>query len=375
MKYHDEIGERIFDVLVEEDVLVLNDFDILRTTSGTIVPLVVQIPTVIDIIDGTVTIDFVENIGDPQINAIEVIFMKMIAPSSPVTSRVPSNPKSTIPTPTSVTQENAPTKLPTKPSTNQPTTLPFTPRPTSMPEPNVSTDRPTNIPWQTPVQGPILMNVTTPTTAVPVGSSFTNIPNAPMIVTVRPILVPMTKNSTLVVEPLNSTRPPNFRYTRAPTRTPLLQLSQRPTTNTSNAINTTNTTPVVAVPIKAPVVPNTTVPVHRPLLQPPVVVVGNILHRINCGSTHQVIVPPNQVVWTPDQYVTNGQSYNSCGNSIDDTKNPSQNISSNITNANSTTSIYCTSRYFRWVDQPPYRYELPVPVSNRTYSEIGRAHV
>lgn len=72
-----------------------------------------------------------------------------------------------------------------------------------------------------------------------------------------------------------------------------------------------------------------------------------VLHRINCGSTNEAIVPPNNVVWSPDQYSAAGLSYNNCGST--------------------TTSIYCTSRYFLTTDSAPRRYELPVTVSNRTY--------
>jgi hypothetical protein len=72
------------------------------------------------------------------------------------------------------------------------------------------------------------------------------------------------------------------------------------------------------------------------------------IHRINCGSTKQVVVPPNNVVWAPDQYSTPGKMYDTCGTN--------------------TTSIYCTNRYFRTVDSAPHQYNLPVPTNNRTYT-------
>jgi hypothetical protein len=75
---------------------------------------------------------------------------------------------------------------------------------------------------------------------------------------------------------------------------------------------------------------------------------GNIVHRINFGSTNHVTVPPNNVVWTPDQYSTSGLSFSTCGNT--------------------TTSIYCTSRYFRIVDAVPHRYNIPVPTNRQTYT-------
>jgi Malectin domain len=99
-------------------------------------------------------------------------------------------------------------------------------------------------------------------------------------------------------------------------------------------------------PIKSPVVLPLQLPVPVPVLAP-ILKSNNIIHRINCGSSNQVIVPPNNLVWSPDQYVSTGLPKNTCGN---------------ITN-----SIYCTSRYFSAVNGSPFRYDLPVPVSNRTY--------
>jgi hypothetical protein len=72
------------------------------------------------------------------------------------------------------------------------------------------------------------------------------------------------------------------------------------------------------------------------------------IHRINCGSTKQVVVPPNNVVWAPDQYSTPGEMYDTCGTN--------------------TTSIYCTNRYFRTIDGAPHQYNLPVPTNNRAYT-------
>ena len=117
--------------------------------------------------------------------------------------------------------------------------------------------------------------------------------------------------------------------------------------------------PMIAAPTKLPTKTPTKVPTKIPVVAPvplpvpvpvpvPTTNGGNIVHRINCGSTNQVVVPPNNVVWTIDQYASGGLPYNTCGNV--------------------TTSIYCTSRYFRTADVIPYRYNLPVAVSNRTYS-------
>jgi Malectin domain len=118
---------------------------------------------------------------------------------------------------------------------------------------------------------------------------------------------------------------------------------------------TPNAAPV-KVPVKAPVKVPLIAPLKAPVKAPikPVTAApvpttdGNIVHRIDCGSTNQVVVPPNNVVWTPDQYSSSGLSYNTCG-----------------TNA---ASIYCTSRYFRVVDPAPHRYYLPVSANNRAYT-------
>ena len=100
----------------------------------------------------------------------------------------------------------------------------------------------------------------------------------------------------------------------------------------------------ITVSTKAPVKP----PVKLPTKAPIAPTSGNIVHRINCGSTSQVIVPPNNIVWTPDQYSTSGLAYSTCGTV--------------------STSIYCTSRYFRTADAVPHRYNLPVSTNKRTYT-------
>jgi hypothetical protein len=123
-----------------------------------------------------------------------------------------------------------------------------------------------------------------------------------------------------------------------------------PSINGIEVMYVTTTAPIVSptkAPTKAPLsipVPVLTAPISAPIPMSN----GNIVYRINCGSSNQVIVPPNNIVWSPDQYVISGLPQNTCG--------------SNITN-----SIYCSSRYFRAVNGQPFRYDLPVPVSNRTY--------
>ena len=117
-------------------------------------------------------------------------------------------------------------------------------------------------------------------------------------------------------------------------------------------------TPPIKAPVQAPspvvvpIKPPTKAPVLAPILPPanaPLPTTGgNIVHRINCGSTKQVVVPPNNVVWTQDQYSSSGLSFDTCGDV--------------------TTSIHCTSRYFRTTDAAPHRYNLPVAVSNRMYT-------
>lgn len=104
--------------------------------------------------------------------------------------------------------------------------------------------------------------------------------------------------------------------------------------------------PVPAAP-SLPVSTPVKVPIKLPT-KAPIAVTGKVIHRINCGSTNQVVAAPNNVVWSPDNYSTLGKSYNTCG-SI-------------------TTSIYCTSRYYHTDDAAPHRYNLPITESNRLYT-------
>jgi Malectin domain len=119
-----------------------------------------------------------------------------------------------------------------------------------------------------------------------------------------------------------------------------------------NAIEVIHTGPIasIAAPMTLPGKVPTKLPTKTPAVAPmlPPATAGTLVHRINCGATNQVIVPPSNVVWNPDQYASSGLSYSTCGNTT-------------------TGSIYCTSRYFRTQDASPFRYNLPVPVSNRTY--------
>jgi hypothetical protein len=119
-----------------------------------------------------------------------------------------------------------------------------------------------------------------------------------------------------------------------------------PSPPTPVAIPSAPIRPPTKAPVKAPVVVPVPVPVPIPVVAP-TSTSNNILYRINCGSSNQVIVPPNNIVWGPDQYVSSGLPSNTCGN---------------ITN-----SIYCTSRYFLAANGQPFRYDIPIPVSNRTY--------
>jgi hypothetical protein len=98
-------------------------------------------------------------------------------------------------------------------------------------------------------------------------------------------------------------------------------------------------------PAVAPILAPIKLPTNAPIVTTNI---GNIVHRINCGSTNQVAVSPNNIVWTPDQYSTSGLSYNTCDNTA--------------------SSIYCTSRFFRTSDNVPHRYNLPIPANMRTYT-------
>jgi Malectin domain len=131
--------------------------------------------------------------------------------------------------------------------------------------------------------------------------------------------------------------------TKAPVTAPILPPTKAPVTAPIK--------PPTKAPVLAPITPPTKAPVLAPIKPPtkaPVpTTTETIVHRINCGSANQVAVPPNNIVWTPDQYSSAGVLFNTCGN---------------ITN-----SIYCTSRFFRTSNAAPYRYNLPV-TSNRTYT-------
>ena len=142
--------------------------------------------------------------------------------------------------------------------------------------------------------------------------------------------------------------PPVTAPVKIPTKAPVKAPTKAPVKAPTKAPVKAPTKAPVKAPTKAPVAVPVKVPTKTPVVVPvPVPTGGNIVHRINSGSTSQVIVPPNNIVWTPDQYAFGGLPYNTCGNV--------------------TTSIYCTSRYFRTTDAAPHRYDLPIAVSNRTY--------
>lgn len=103
---------------------------------------------------------------------------------------------------------------------------------------------------------------------------------------------------------------------------------------------------VIFIGQPSPTVPPTTSPVVAPAPAPSA---GDLLHRINCGSANQVIVPPLNTVWDPDIYAVSGNPYNHCNSST---------INSDI---------YCSSRFFRSSAGMPFRYSIPIPVANRTY--------
>jgi Malectin domain len=125
-----------------------------------------------------------------------------------------------------------------------------------------------------------------------------------------------------------------------------------PQINAIEVFNFGTPTPTpIAAPVAVPISPPVPVPVAVPI-RPPAPVQSPLPaipqpHRINCGSTTQV-TDGNNVVWSADQYfISSGKGYNTCGN---------------VTN-----NIYCTSRYFRAVNGAPFRYNIPVPVSNVSY--------
>jgi len=98
------------------------------------------------------------------------------------------------------------------------------------------------------------------------------------------------------------------------------------------------------------IAPATAIPTRAPTRAPlPTLPVGNLLYRINSGSTNQVFVPPSNTVWDPDQFVATGLPYDICDSS------------------SANTDIYCTARFFKAEYGVPFRYDIPVPASNRSY--------
>ena len=84
--------------------------------------------------------------------------------------------------------------------------------------------------------------------------------------------------------------------------------------------------------------------------------------RINCGATqryHPVVTQPNNITWHRDAHYQSGQISNRCARS-------------NVVGGgggNQSSSIYCTSRYFRSASYgTPLRYDIPVPTNNASYS-------
>ena len=118
-------------------------------------------------------------------------------------------------------------------------------------------------------------------------------------------------------------------------------VTSEPSINGIEVIYTTGSGGAPSAPISAPITPT-----NAPIVSP-VAVTGNLLYRINSGSSSQVIVPPNNLVWDPDQFVLTGVPFNDC--------------------SNMTGSIYCSGRYFQPAYGTPFRYDIPIPASNRTY--------
>jgi hypothetical protein len=98
----------------------------------------------------------------------------------------------------------------------------------------------------------------------------------------------------------------------------------------------------------SPILVQLPTPVKVPIQSPSSTTAGKVIHRINCGSTKQVVTTPNNMVWSPDSFSTIGKSYDTCDGI--------------------TSSIYCSSRYFRTEDVGPHRYNLPVTETNRLYT-------
>ena len=105
--YFNAINLRIFDVTVE-DLLVIDDLDIFATAPGRDVPRIISFGT--NVIDGSISIQFLPGINNPQINGIEVISLgpPVAAPTNAPIPPVPTAAPLTVP----------PVSVPTTPVTS-----------------------------------------------------------------------------------------------------------------------------------------------------------------------------------------------------------------------------------------------------------------
>jgi hypothetical protein len=89
IQFHNRGNLRLFDIYVEGS-LVINDLDIITVAPGKNVPYIVSLNNTF-VNDGTMTIDFINLLNDPQINGIEILLGNNQNPpkSSPVTVPIP----------------------------------------------------------------------------------------------------------------------------------------------------------------------------------------------------------------------------------------------------------------------------------------------
>jgi hypothetical protein len=129
-----------------EGLLVIESLDIISIAPGKNVPYIVSLNNTF-VTDGTITIDFKNKTGDPQINGIEIL-PQNYQTTAPVAAPISIPIKS----PTKI-----PTKFPTRPPTKSPTKVP-TKSPSKTP-----TKAPTNVPSKSPTKSPTKVPSNIPT--------------------------------------------------------------------------------------------------------------------------------------------------------------------------------------------------------------------
>jgi Malectin domain len=119
LQFHNKANLRVFDIYVEGS-LVVASLDIIRVAPWKTVPYIVTLSNTF-VSDGTMTIDFTNEIGDPQINGIEILRAsppKTTPVTTPVITAPPTRVLTKVPVPVPV---KAPIPVPNPPFVNSTT--------------------------------------------------------------------------------------------------------------------------------------------------------------------------------------------------------------------------------------------------------------